>query len=94
MSVSDGMTYDCFSAPMDPVAEVERLRKLLSGRVRFQECERLKAERDAAVADLKSVAQRFSLCIGCKHLDSDCPGCSVGVPNWEWRGVKGEANEQ
>ena len=55
------------------------------------------AERDAAIADLKI----SSGCTSCKYHCSDtifcrdcnkkqnckCMSCSLGLPNWEWRGL-------
>lgn len=60
------------------------------------------AERDAAIADLKI----SSGCTSCKYHCSDtifcrdctkkqnckCMSCSLGLPNWEWRGLP-EASE-
>lgn len=57
------------------------------------------AERDAAIADLKI----SSGCTSCKYHCSDtifcrdcnkkqnckCMSCSLGLPNWEWRGLPG-----
>ena len=61
------------------------------------------AERDAAIADLKI----SSGCTSCKYHCSDtifcrdcnkkqnckCMSCSLGLPNWEWRGLP-EAPEE
>ncbi len=61
------------------------------------------AERDAAIADLKI----SSGCTSCKYHCSDttfccdctkkqnckCMSCSLGLPNWEWRGLP-EAQEE
>lgn len=61
------------------------------------------AERDAAIADLKI----SSRCASCKYHCSDttfccdctkkqnckCMSCSLGLPNWEWRGLP-EAPEE
>ena len=61
------------------------------------------AERDAAIADLKI----SSGCASCKYHCSDttfccdctkkqnckCMSCSLGLPNWEWRGLP-EAPEE
>lgn len=61
------------------------------------------AERDAAIADLKI----SSGCTSCKYHCSDtifcrdctkkqnckCMSCSLGLPNWEWRGLP-EATEE
>ena len=61
------------------------------------------AERDAAIADLKI----SSRCTFCKYHCSDtifcrdctkkqnckCMSCSLGLPNWEWRGLP-EATEE
>ena len=61
------------------------------------------AERDAAIADLKI----SSGCTSCKYHCSDtifcrdctkkqnckCMRCSLGLPNWEWRGLP-EAPEE
>ena len=60
------------------------------------------AERDAAIADMKI----SSGCTSCKYHCSDtifcrdcnkkqnckCMSCSLGLPNWEWRGLP-EASE-
>ena len=61
------------------------------------------AEKDAAIADLKI----SSGCTSCKYHCSDtifcrdctkkqnckCMSCSLGLPNWEWRGLP-EASEE
>lgn len=52
-------------------------------------------ERDAAVEDLRKVAQAVSVCFYCKSRDdeyvsNDCMDC-INSCNWQWRGVK-EAN--
>ena len=58
---------------------------------------KVEAERDAAIADLKI----SSGCTSCKYHCSDttfccdctkkqnckCMSCSLGLPNWEWRGL-------
>ena len=65
--------------------------------------EEAEAERDAAIADLKI----SSGCTSCKYHCSDtifcrdctkkqnckCMSCSLGLPNWEWRGLP-EAPEE
>ena len=65
--------------------------------------ERLTAERDAAIADLKI----SSGCTSCKYHCSDttfccdctkkqnckCMSCSLGLTNWKWRGLP-EAPEE
>ena len=65
--------------------------------------ERLTAERDAAIADLKI----SSGCASCKYHCSDttfccdctkkqnckCMSCSLGLTNWKWRGLP-EAPEE
>lgn len=50
--------------------------------------EQLKAERDAAVADLKS----WSFCSDCKWYDRQCDYLLTcdGANGWEWRGVSYE----
>lgn len=58
---------------------------------------RVTAERDAAVGDLREVAE----CINCKHRiynGGTCAGgriCAVGgkKKKWQWRGLKGEMQE-
>lgn len=52
--------------------------------------EQLVKERDAAVADLKTVAHRHNLCDCCKHCTvPNGDDCDYGDDcEWEWRGVQ------
>lgn len=49
------------------------------------ENEKLKAERDAAVADLTR-----NCCICAYQKTATCGGCHIDNDRWEWRGVKEE----
>ncbi|MDD6879548.1 MAG: hypothetical protein PUD59_04910 [bacterium] len=67
----------------------------------LEEIERLQAERDAAVNDLKELADRHGACLGCKWFTGERCGdteykiiCGFHDSKWEWRGVqKEERNE-
>ena len=67
----------------------------------LEEIERLQAERDAAVNDLKELADRQGACFGCKWFTGERCGdteykiiCGFHDSKWEWRGVqKEERNE-
>lgn len=83
-------------------ADVADLRKELEWKdmviaLAQKEQAKAEAERDAAIADLKI----SSGCTYCKYHCSDmtfcrdcnkkqnckCMSCSLGLPNWEWRGL-------
>ena len=89
-------------------ADVADLRKELEWKdmvivLAQREQAKAEAERDAAIADLKI----SSGCTSCKYHCSDtifcrdctkkqnckCISCSLGLPNWEWRGLP-EAPEE
>lgn len=82
--------------------EIKSLRRELEGKdmviaLAQREQAEAEAERDAAIADLKI----SSGCTSCKYHCSDtifcrdcnkkqnckCMSCSLGLPNWEWRGL-------
>lgn len=53
--------------------------------------EKLTAERDAAVADLREITEFFSDCTTCKYANSHnevCNFCGINEKSkWEWRGL-------
>ena len=56
------------------------------------ELEQIKAERDAAVEDLRQMCVGANTCAFCKKSRADCkrmgPGRKTVEPCWEWRGIK------
>lgn len=68
----------------------------------MQENAKLKAKRDAAVADLKSAADASGECFGCKFMDlrkHTCTHqekmiCDKNNSKWEWRGIEENADGQ
>lgn len=59
-----------------------------------EKCQRLEKERDAAVADLKTVSEYFGDCVVCKlYQNGKCSSdeyrimCSKNNSKWEWRGI-------
>lgn len=54
-----------------------------------EQIEKLTAERDAAVGDLKELVQWLSLCYACRHKGTYevCESCSKESEHWEWRGL-------
>ena len=68
------------------------LKKIIRSAPVADEVEKLRKERDAAVATLTEVMRGAVLdCLICKHTMSDlmkepCSSCMNGS-NWEWRGV-------
>lgn len=63
----------------------------------LEKVEKLKTERDAAVADLKKAANEKGECFGCKWYNGkNCTNkdykriCSSYDDKWEWRGVQKE----
>ena len=60
-----------------------------------EECERLQAKQDAAVADFSDVVLGKSICHVCKYDGSEHPHiCNVCecYSQWVWRGPQKEAN--
>ena len=86
--------YGCDGCPKVSADLIERLTA---------ENAKAEAERDAAIADLKI----SSGCASCKYHCSDttfccdcnkkqnckCMSCSLGLTNWEWRGLPEETEE-
>lgn len=62
----------------------------------LESIDRITAERDAAVADLKEASRhlRYHFCPYCKHFKAfdiskePCHSCNYGRKNWEWRGIE------
>lgn len=89
---------DCFSLPNlaelcdELLAEANRTAETIN-ELRKDNA-KLKAERDAAVADLRSLAHKysFSMCNCCKNKGSNkCRSCHddpLTLPEYEWRGVQ------
>ena len=69
------------------------LKKIIRSAPVADEVEKLRKERDAAVATLQEAMRpgAFDGCSACKHgminpKEEPCASCEVGS-NWEWRGV-------
>lgn len=68
------------------------LKKIIRSAPAADEIEKLRKERDAAVADIQGVMRNAAdTCYRCKHRFGDssaecCIDCEDGS-NWEWRGV-------
>lgn len=77
-AISSAPTIDPESLPV-----VQQLRA---------ELEKVKAERDAAVEMLHSLANEVGNCTGCKRLYKECSEVYIcecdGQDHWEWCGVK------
>jgi hypothetical protein len=81
-----------YHANLDEIAAILRQRE-----ARENEVKRLKAERDAAIADLRETSYAYRICAACKWLGSN-GGCkepnpstfcaSNGPSKWQWRGVQ------
>lgn len=90
MSVEmSGFALYCFGRSLEDLSDMQA------------ELERVKAEKDALLVDLKKAADDNGRCYGCKHLDeaTDHCGneeyadtCCLENNKWEWRGL--EANNE
>ena len=79
----------------DMAREIDRLE--MQKRQTAKRIQQLEAERDAAVADLKELANKQGVCFGCKWFtgehcgDPECKViCSFHADKWQWRGVQKE----
>lgn len=86
---------------IESLAAELKITEAVAAQARGLECERdllaveleqVERERDAAVEDLRKVAQAVSVCFCCKRRDeeyvsNDCMDC-INSCNWQWRGVK------
>lgn len=55
------------------------------------ELKRVKHERDAAIADMKDIADNYAVCMHCKKCDDESGACDKWHDKdgcWEWRGVQ------
>ena len=74
---------------------IAQLKKIIRSAPVADEVEKLRKERDAAVADIQGVMRNAAdTCYRCKHRFGDsaaecCIDCEDGS-NWEWRGVVDE----
>ena len=69
-----------------PAVKAEQIRDLTDAPKLRAELEQVKAERDAAIKDLKMVA----VCDTCANEHNpSCPGCN-DAENWDWRGGQKE----
>ena len=66
------------------IAELETERHQL-----LTKCERLEAERDAAVADIQRCCYTCKKFGRSEYLNTECNECA-GWRNWQWRGVQKE----
>lgn len=84
------------ATPVLPQTAKNLLKKIIRSAPVAEEVEKLRKERDAAVATLEEAMRpgAFDGCSACKHgminpKEEPCASCEVGS-NWEWRGVVDE----
>lgn len=57
------------------------------------ELEQTKHERDAAIADMKDIADNYVVCMHCKKRDEESGACDKWYDQdgcWQWRGAQKE----
>ena len=81
------------ATPVLPQTAKNLLKKIIRSAPAADEIEKLRRERDAAVATLQEAMRpgAFDGCSACKHgminpKEEPCASCEVGS-NWEWRGA-------
>lgn len=85
------------ATPVLPQTAKNLLKKIIRSAPLADEVEKLRKERDAAVADIRGVMRNAAdTCYRCKHRFDDsaaerCIDCEDGS-NWEWRGVVDETD--